>query len=347
MHDDSLELDSTLSGIGPIWNLSGPLSFQPVAGGTNNSVQLVETSSGSYVVRLYRNHTDPARLRFEHAVLTALETLQLPFAVPAPIPTNTGERYTWLKAGEGSNILVTLTALIPGREPAGSDLEAADAAGEALGSLDLALGQIAVRLPDEDASWRSYGDLARCHPLVPDPYQGILQLPVTLQQRERLLAGYQRLTEAIPSLYGSLPQRLSHEDYAPSNILMDGSQVTGVLDFEFCSRDVRPMDLTVALSWWPDHTFGSGEEWPILEAFSRGYARKVQLSPGEIAAIPVLYQLRAYTSLIHRLGRYLQGLSPLEAVIGRAYAALEREDWLAGHQTRLLQLLQDTRVSQG
>jgi homoserine kinase type II len=301
-------------------------------------VQLVETSAGSYVVRLYRNHTDPARLRFECAVLAGLEASGLPFAVPTPIPTISGERYTRLK-DEQEDILVTLTSRIAGQAPQRTNLEQAAAAGEALGVLDLTLKQLETHLSENGTSWRSYGDLEHCHPLVPDPYQGILELPLADDARWHLLERYQWLFRQVPTLYASLPKQLSHEDYEPGNMLMEGNRVTGVLDFEFCSRDLRAMDLTVALSWWPVTAFGTGNEWPILLAFSRGYARQVKLSADEVAAIPTLYQLRAFTSLIHRLGRYRQGLSSLEAVVDRAQAALEREAWLATHEARLLDLL--------
>jgi Ser/Thr protein kinase RdoA (MazF antagonist) len=139
---------------------------------------------------------------------------------------------------------------------------------------------------------------------------------------------YTWLMARIPDLYVRLPQQFMHEDYAPSNLLMDGTQVTGVVDFEFCTRDVRAMDLTVALSWWPVRVLGTGAEWPIMRAFTSGYTRRITLDVDEIAAIPLLYEVRAYTSLIHRLGRHRQGLSPLEAVIDRAEAALARADWL-------------------
>lgn len=341
MYNDSLLRD--LHAIGAIWNLPAPLSFRPLAEGTNNLVQLVETGAGSYVVRLYRNHIDPARLRFECAVLMGLEASGLPFAVPTPIPTITGERYTWLK-NEQEDILVTLTHRIDGQAPQRTNLEQATAAGEALGGLDLTLKQLETHLSENGTSWRSYGDLEHCHPLVPDPYQGILELPITDDARRQLLERYQWLSRQVPTLYGSLPMQLSHEDYVPGNMLMEGNRVTGVLDFEFCSRDLRVMDLTVALSWWPVTTFGTGDEWPILLAFSQGFARQVKLSTEEVAAIPALYQLRAYTSLIHRLGRYRQGLSSLEAVVDRAQAALEREAWLAIHEARLLDLLRGLLV---
>jgi len=155
----------------------------------------------------------------------------------------------------------------------------------------------------------------------------------------RLLERYDELMEEIPTLYASLPQQLSHEDYAPSNILMEGGHVTGVLDFEFCARDLGVMDITVALSWWPLSEFGSGAEWPIIEAFGSGFARQKHLTEAEVAAIPTVYNLRAYTSLIHRLGRYRQGVSGLEAVVERAHAALERHRWLAENSRRLVDTL--------
>jgi homoserine kinase type II len=318
------------------WALPDPWHLSPLVHGTNNQVWRVETPAGSYVLRVYANHTDPDRLRFEHAVLTHVADSGLPFAVPAPIPTTTGARSARIPAGDGE-ALAALTPLIPGQHPRGEDLDQAVAGGEALGMLDVALARMAPLDPGEGVSWRSYGDLEHCHPLVPDPPAAIEALPVADDARRRLAARYAWLTERIPALYAALPQQLSHEDYGQDNVLMEGARVTGVLDFEFCARDLRAMDLTVALSWWPVAQFGSGEEWPIVRALARGYARRVALAPDEIAAIPALFQLRAYTSLIHRLGRYRQGLSPLDAVLARAAAALEREDWLRAHGEHLVQ----------
>jgi homoserine kinase type II len=155
----------------------------------------------------------------------------------------------------------------------------------------------------------------------------------------RLLDDYDALLTRASPLYASLPKQLCHEDCDPSNILLEGTRVTGVLDWEFCALDLRPMDLVVALTWWPLGRFGSGEEWPIIAALLRGYALRRALSTAEVVAIPTLFQFRAYTSLIHRLGRQLQGLSPLEEVIWRAEAALERADWLSANADRLCQLV--------
>lgn len=317
------------------WGLPDPLRLTPLAHGTNNLVRRVETPLCAYVLRVYGNHADPARLRFEHAVLAQLQAAGLPFAVPAPIPTAAGELFLRVMDARGEE-LATLTALIPGEHPRRDDLAQAEAGGEAIGRLDAALARITP--PDRGAgvNWRSHGDLEHCHPLVPDPSAAFAELPLPDEARRALLARYGWLVERIPSLYATLPQQLAHEDCGPSNVLMAGERVTGILDFEFCARDLRVMDLTVALSWWPIARFGTGEEWPILRAVARGYARHVALTAAEMAALPALFHLRAYTSLVHRLGRHRQGLATQEDVIERADAASKREVWLATHGKRLI-----------
>ena len=317
-----------------MWPLRGPHQITPLADGTNNQVYRVDCPDGAYVLRVSSNHTDASRLRFEQTVLAQLAAAGLPFAVPAPMLNIAGSPVTSLIERERTS-LATLTPHIAGAHPDRDDLAQAAAAGEALGLLDAALARLDLAEDAAAQSWRSYGDLAHCHPLVPDPPQALLELPLAEALQRHLLARYAWLVERLPPLYAALPQQLSHEDYGPSNVLLDGVRVTGVLDFEFCARDVRPMDLTVALSWWPVARFGSGAESPIIQVFATGYARHITLSADEIAAIPILFELRAYTSLIHRLGRWRQGLSPLEAVTERAEAALEPHTWLLAHGAQL------------
>jgi Ser/Thr protein kinase RdoA (MazF antagonist) len=329
-----------LSALLQAWPLPKPWQISSLAQGTNNLVLRVETCEGSYVMRVYSNHADLGRLGFEHSVLTRLQVAGLPFALPAPLPTTAGKLHTCVPTDAGE-ALATLTPLLPGAHPKREDLAQAYAAGEALGVLDMALARITLPNADEGVTWRSYGDLAHCHPLVPDPRAALQELPVAYEARQRLVERYDWLIERIPRLYATLPLQLAHEDYAPDNLLMAGARVTAVLDFEFCARDLLAMDLTVALSWWPVEQLGTGGEWPIMRAVASGYARHATLSDEEIKAIPVLYELRAYTSLIHRLGRHRQGLSSLEAVTERAEAALERHDWLRAHGERLIQTLRE------
>jgi homoserine kinase type II len=318
------------------WPLPGPWRVTPIGGGTNNVVERVETATGSFVLRRYGNHANPARLDFEYGVLAGLARQRLPFAVPLPRQTVGGTPYAVLPAPDGATTLVTLTPLIADSPPVRADLDLARAAGEALGQLCLALATLPAPASGAGLTWRATGDLARCHPLVPDPLAALAELPLARGDRARLHERYIWLLAELPALYATLPQQLCHEDFDPSNVLAAKGRITGVLDFEFCTRDLRVVDLTVPLTWWPVEVFGTGAEWPMIAALASGYARQVRLRADEIAALPTLFLLRAMSSLIHRLGRHRQGLCPLEDVLVRARAALARCDWLVAHEPRLV-----------
>ncbi|HEU0028564.1 MAG TPA: phosphotransferase [Ktedonobacterales bacterium] len=341
-------MDATLSSppdpaaLGAAWPLLGALgalALAPMRGGTNNTqfhVSGAAPDAPSYVLRLAAPHLDERRARLEHATLASLERQSLPFAVPAPVLAAGGAPWTVI-ATPGGPALATLTRFIPGLPPDRGNLGQAERAGEAVGALDMALATVDLSDPEAALSWRSTGALDKISPLVLDPPVAFAALPISEDARGRLRDGYAALMERLPTLYATLPQQLCHEDTDPSNILMQGERVTGVLDFEFLSRDIRAMDLTVALVWWPAGMVESGAEWPVIAALARGYARALRLTAPEIAAIPTLYAMRGYTSLIHRFGRALQGLSTMAHVVARAEAALAWQDWLAAHGERLVE----------
>jgi homoserine kinase type II len=314
----------------------------PLTRGTNNLMYRVKAATGDYALRIAGAQVDECRLAFESDMLARLGAAGLPFALPIPLATVSGESWARLDDVEaGGPALATLTTLIPGAHPQRDDLAQAAGAGEALGLLDEALAALRLDEPERGIDWRSTGDLTRCHPLVPDPREAIGTLPLPTDETRRLIANYDALLAESAPLYARLPRQLSHEDYDPSNVLMVGERVSGVLDWEFCAVDLRAMDLVVALTWWPVERFGSGGEWPILGALARGYGRARSLDHAEVASIPTLFRLRAFTSLIHRLGRWRDGLSPLEHVLWRARAALERDDWLRVNDERLTQLVDE------
>ncbi len=322
------------------WPLLGQpdeLSLAPMRGGTNNTlfhVTSAKADTASYVLRLSAPHLDERRARLEYAALAGLERRGLPFAIPTPILMADGAPWATMMT-PGGPILATLTPFISGEPPDRGNLRQAERAGEAIGALDVALATVELSDAEAAVSWRSVGALDKITPLVPDPLAAFASLPIGEEARQRLRDGYTTLMERLPTLYATLPQQLCHEDTDAGNLLMEGERVTGILDFEFLSRDIRATDLMVALAWWPVDVLESGAEWPVIAALARGYARSLRLTAPEIEAIPTLYAMRGYTSLIHRLGRALQSLSPMAHAVARAEAALAWQDWLRAHGERL------------
>jgi homoserine kinase type II len=320
------------------WPNAGPWHAEPLSGGTNNHVWGVETASGErYVLRLFPDLTQLPRLRFETALLRALSQSDLPVQLPTPVPTQSGEYIAFLEQETETVAFAILSPFLLGSHPDRNDVALAAPAAAALAALDNALGTLPAIAATDGYDPNSYGGLVRGYAPVPDPLIAVERLPVERTQVRQIQNILTAVRETISSLYSRLPQQLLHRDYAPSNVLMDGREVTAILDFEFAGGDLRVMELCVALSWWPAHLMGTGKEWELLDAFATAYLAAFPLSAEELHAIPAVLRLRDAGSLVHRMGRYLAGLEPDTRMQEQVEDSLWREAWLTTHGELLQQ----------
>lgn len=308
------------------WPATGPWQVRPLRQGATNTVSLVETAAGARYILRVSAQPDLRRLWYEIDIVTQLQHVPLPFVVPAPIPTHTGD--VLLRLSDAENSAVMLWPFVSGTHSTGDNRRQAYAAGRALATLQAALVRLdPARLP-HSTPLPAAGDLHQYHALVSDPVATIERLPVDRYQKARLRAILAAMTTGIPPLYTTLPHQLIHNDYDPSNVLLAGQRVTGVLDWEFSTVDVRAMDVAVALLWWPRAPFGDARRWAIMDAFGQGYGRYAPLTPGEVEALPFLIQLRTIATLINRIGRYLAGRDSEHHLVQRIRWTLEVDEWL-------------------
>jgi len=314
------------------WDIPGLTTHRLADAGTNNLSRQIDTPAGPYLLRIYQNTSDPGRIRFEHALLLALQREELSFSVPLPLATRRGETYVEL-GHDGRDAVAALFPLIPGRHPEYGNVAAAARCGEALAELDDALTRIEVdpSLPRPTM----YGQLDKVHPLVADPLAMVEQIAVPAEGRAHHRAVFAELLEAIPSLYAHLPRQIIHGDFFAGNVLMDDDHVQGILDFEFSSPDLGVMDFAVGISAFGVARRDSGDPWPLVQAFSEGYRRRRALTGEEITALPMLVLLREATSLIHWTGRHRQGLTTEGDVAGRADELLALDAWLRAYGLEL------------
>jgi Ser/Thr protein kinase RdoA (MazF antagonist) len=75
-----------------------------------------------------------------------------------------------------------------------------------------------------------------------------------------------RHAERLPAAFDPV---LCHGDFSPDNVLFDGDQVVGVLDFDRASAGRAEWDLAAAANafWMHDPT----ADWGVREAFYEGY----------------------------------------------------------------------------
>ena len=306
------------------WDLPRPRVTMKTEGGSQNTTLFVSCASGESVLRVYSNVVDPARQRFEHELLQKLASAELSFAVPRPLPSDDGDT---LRVIDGR--LAVLFARIPGEtvpKDGGSYLGKAAAA---LAELDVALSalhEFEHRPPAFDA------DLTRVHPLVDDPHDAVSEAGLDPDRRTALTRGLDRTAEFGPLVYASLPQQVTHGDFAFGNTLVRNGRVTGLVDFEHSGIDVRAMDIAVGLYRFPAYDDALAE----CDAFGRAYSSVLPLDPTEILALPALLELRAGLTLVHWVGRMRAGLATLEDIRPRAERALFSYEWVRANRDELV-----------
>ena len=299
--------------------------------GANNLSWFVHTPADSYVLRIAK-HTTQAGIRVEQRVLQALSRQALPFAVPVALPTKTSALSVRLSS---TDTYATLTRRLSGEVTHLRSLAQLYAAGHALGQLVQALGRV-PQIKDQ-ARYPLYGALAEYLPLGYTPRSAIAAAAFDAPAKQKLTALIERVETAIPELYRILPRQLVHRDYVAPNVLMKGNNVAAVLDFELVAKDLRALDVAVALTWWTMDAASQGD-WEGFELFGEGYyLGGGPLTETEARALPTLAQLRLAWGVIYALGRYLSGLdtdSWLQDFLAKR--ALSLEGWLTSHEDELI-----------
>ncbi|HET9915271.1 MAG TPA: phosphotransferase [Anaerolineales bacterium] len=313
------------------WPIPEPWSILPITQGVNNLTQVIQTPSGSYILRAYRRDRPLERIRYELHVLKRLRGKALPFQVPIPIPTMTGELFAVL-----SETALSLSTRLPGSPPQNDNLAQAYAAGEALAELVAALDQLKVEVTSQVPPFPPSDDFETWAGIPIIPANLLRELPLAKEEQEQILTLIERTQASVPALYQTLPQQIIHRDYDQSNILMEGNSVTGVLDFEFCGPDLRVIDLAYALSQWPSGLWNTGKEWAVIDAFGRGYSGRQKLTRAELEALPLIFHLRATTNMFFHLGRFAQGTETSEEILEGVRETLTTEAWLQIHAEELV-----------
>lgn len=314
----------------PDWN--GDIVKGPT--GWNNMTRFIYNSQRRSVMRIYNTHRDKSRIEFELEVLNSLQAMTLSFKIPTPIQTLSGDKL--VRVEDGSGRYACLFAYIDGRSPQEDDIQAAYSFGEKTGELVHALAICSVK---KEPVYPPYFELLQSYPSCNQAFiLDFCKQPRIEFQEQRaalltLLEAYIDICSRLDSIQ-SLPQQLVHGDLNFTNLLVDvenENKVSALLDFEFCTRDVRAMEPAVVISGF----LGIPEEREAIRHFCEGFASAVRLSEEEIVAIPILMRLRLVDVFLHFLSRYRKGTDEVHILkeqvdmLANGFKSLERsQEWM-------------------
>lgn len=195
------------------------------------------------------------------------------------------------------------------------------ASGIALAQLDATLARIDI----QDHGAEAAGDLERVSPAVPS-LTGIHE-----ESGADAMRLMRRTSDAAHPLYRTLPRQLIHGDYAFGNVLMNGGRVVALVDFEFCGRDLRAMELASAVGL----VLTKGTRDQLWRPFVRAYVDQQPLTDAEIDALPTLIRLAKAIGLVWWIGRQRLGLYLAEDTAARVRRLMDVDGWLRDHAVEL------------
>ena len=224
------------------WGIPADAELARAERGCNNRTYTVAHRGHRWVLRISQN-LSAAQARAEHRLLGEVRAAGLPFGVPEPVPTLSGDTVAETQAGPA-----TLCRWIPGMRPDLAAEPALERFGQAIGLLSRALRT--VPWSDAPQDWR--GDPLRAHPDAPetaDLARALRDAGMPAARVRRLEAAARRVLLRAPEAGEDLPVQVVHGDLGASNALVDErtGEVTGVLDFELAGPDARVQDLLVGL----------------------------------------------------------------------------------------------------
>ncbi len=256
-------------------------SFSPIASGIENTNYFLDTVEGKYVLTIYeRIPTEELPFYLNLVAHLAKNGVH----VPAPIADRSGALFSLLQ-GKPAGLVTRL----PG---ASSDLPNASHCarlGEELARLHLASASYRPRLSNRRGPGWMLATSRSVRPFLNDDQNALLANEIVEQRKAR------------DARADKLPAGAIHADLFRDNVLFDGDQLSGMIDFGFAATDCYVYDLAITVNDWCIDSATTLFDEAKLSAMVGGYLSARALNAAERAAWPMMLRLGALRFWLSRL----------------------------------------------
>ena len=262
------------------YDLGSFVSLQGIAQGVTNSNYFLNTDRGRYVLTIFEVLT---REELPFFMELSQHLSRNGVACPAPIPRRDG-KFDSMLAGKPACVV----SFLNGRDTAVPDAAQCFHTGAMLAKMHLAGQSFDQSMPNpRHAAWWE----AESRRLLPCLSAEDAEL---LQDEIAFLAGH-------PDTH--LPGGIIHADLFKDNVLLDGIQVAGFIDFYYACNGSFMYDLAIAVNDWA--RLADNHIDPLLQqAFLNGYQSVRPLSPEEQVYLPIAHRAGCIRFWVSRLLDY-------------------------------------------
>ncbi|QEL56791.1 homoserine kinase [Chromobacterium paludis] len=261
------------------------VDFQGIAAGITNTNYFVTTTQGRYVLTLFET-LQLEELPYFLSLMSHLDKHGV--ACPAPIADN-ADRFASLLAGKPA----CLVSCLAGRDVNHPNATQCRAVGKMLAQLHKAGATFPqkMRNPRGPRWWSRTAQLL--YPQLPSDSAEALREEIQFQDSHR---------------FDHLPSGVIHADLFRDNVLLDGNNISGFIDFYYACNDILLYDVAIAVNDWARREDGELDD-ELARAFLNGYQSERPLTEAERACWPVMLRGAALRFWVSRLQDLYQPVS--------------------------------------
>jgi homoserine kinase type II len=256
------------------------LELQGIASGISNTNYFVTTTTGRYVLTLFEEHS-AQELPYFLNLMTYLAERGIP--CPHPVLRLDGEQLDVLNGKPAA-----LVSCLRGRDLSEPKVLHCAAVGRVLAEMHLAgLEFEGEGHNSRDEIWRT-ATANKVRALLSADQQAMLAHTLQKQSLLQLL---------------ELPQGVIHADLFRDNVLFDGDEVGGIIDFYYACKGALIYDLAIAVNDWCVQADGAIDIQKV-RAMLEAYQTVRKLSPQEMQVWTEMLQIAALRFWLSRLNDY-------------------------------------------
>ncbi len=264
------------------FDLGELLRFEGIASGIENSNFFVDTTTGRFVLTLFER-LSAEQLPYYIDLMAHLAAHGV--ACPKPIANRSGARL-----GQLAGRPAALVTCLPGRANMQPEALHCAAVGHQLARMHLA----ALSYPNRQANLRGLSWWQRVVPML-EPHVSPGQWDL-LQTELKTQISFQS-----SKTFEAMPGSAVHADLFRDNVLFDGEQLGGVIDFYFAGDDTWMFDLAVTCNDWCTESASGAWDLVRLQALLDAYCKTRAPLDAELEGWPLALRAAAFRFWVSRL----------------------------------------------
>ncbi|WP_019419126.1 phosphotransferase [Paenibacillus sp. OSY-SE] len=303
--------------------------------GLTNYSQVLTVNNNKYVARIYDNHSkNLEKLKFEIELTTFLEQNNLPFKLPGFLIAKTGDRFIELSNGQFGSVV----RFIEGEVPDLTQVSDVKEYGKTVGEISVAFKKFKSDVLMQEIKFYKIYNL---HQLSNERSvkRFIDQPPFEIESNQlSILIDSLQAVQRNESIIDNLPKQIVHHDILIFNLLIDNQtrKMSGVLDFDFASYDVRALELAICINHLLQF---DNDSLANLKLFLDEYSQYMTLTEEEIKWIPFLMQMYYVSLICIYIGQYYSGREIEEYFRFILNQLVIRKQWIEQNEYEFIETL--------